>query len=154
MKLDEVLDRPWDLETNTPLTDEVKDIILRNKHGSGGLTVYQKRGDNSQVIFTIYHRGAWEVHDSNTINTGFPATALKLYRDLLDSGQTIRITAPNESLWNTYQRFIKYVADRSSELYQIGPVQHDTSIQGQPQISQTIRPWGKRWIEEALNSRR
>lgn len=184
----ESLDRPWNLVTNNATTNEIKNIILSNGHGSGGLEVYHKEDDPAQIIFKIYHNGAWEVHHiyddgtlfrsgerlkpqklsglgGNTINTGFPATAAKMYRELLDMGQSIRVTAPKtepvinpitnreeKTLWDAYEKFVKHQIARSDGKYMAGPINMDgVSIQGNPEISQVIRPYGKKWIEEALN---
>lgn len=187
--LDESLDLPWDLVTDNSRTEEIKNIIQNNGHGKGGLQVYHKASDPSQIIFKIYHNGSWEVHHAyydgvtfhsgarfkpkergglggNTINTGFPATAAKLYKELLDTGNSIRVTAPLEdpvinpitkkpqkTLWDAYEKFIKHQMNRSNGKYMASPVNRaGVSIQGQPEISQVVRPYGKKWIEEALNT--
>lgn len=171
----EVLDRPWELVTNTVLTNSIRDAILRNGDGHGGLTVYQKNDDSSNIIFVIYYKNSWEVHhiyDSgenylsgerlkpknvgglgNNINTGFVATAIKLYKELLDKGQSIRVTAPNNehNLWDSYSKFINYWLKKNND-YHASIVINDISIQGTPQISQVISKYGTRWIEESLNT--
>lgn len=189
-ELFESLDRPWNLVTDNDATNEIKNIILGNGHGNGGLKVYHKENDPTHILFIIYHNGAWEVHhvyDLGEItisgerfqskyyggrggdkpNTGFPATALKLYQELLDIGHSIRVTAaktptvinpitnkPQKTLWDAYEKFIKHVVSRSNGKYMAGPINYNgVGIQGKPGISQIVRPYGKKWIEEALNKR-
>lgn len=184
----ESLDKSWNLVTGNDVTNKIKNTILNNGHGRGGLQVYHKEHDPSQIIFKIYHNGAWEVHHSyydgetyhsgerfkpqelgglgsNTINTGFPATAAKIYKELLDSGNSIRVTAPKtepimdpitnkpqKTLWNAYEKFIKHQIARSDGKYMAGPINtNGVSIQNEPEISQVIRPYGKKWIEEMFN---
>jgi len=165
----EVFNRPWDLNSDTPTTQQVKKYILAAGDGKHGLNVYQHSSDPSQIIFTIFHRGAWEVHhvyyDGNpfisgdirkdsdiSVNTGFPATAIKLYKELLDQGESVRVTAPNSELWDRYSKFIDYFMRKHDDDYIAFKVNYtDTSIQGNPQISQIIRKFGTKWLEEALN---
>lgn len=177
--INEIFDRPWELETNTLQTDVIKNKILKNGNGKGGLIVYQKKDDPSNIIFIIYNRGYWEVHHvyddgseyhsgtrfkpssmgglGSDINAGFVATAIKLYKELLDKGNGIRVTATTDvnekgkSLWDSYSKFIKFWLNKNPN-FMAGPVVRDEySIQGYPEISQTIRKYGKKWIEESLN---
>ena len=183
--LDESMDRPWQLITDTPMTNSIKSILQKNMNLGPWTDVYQNSNDPSDIIFTTFYKNAWEVHHTkikngqfvsgqrfapaavgglggNLPNTDFVATAIKLYKDKLNSGYPVRVSAPppipsnpdekEKYLWDAYNSFIELQVRKYKGQLEASDVdENHVDSMGNRTYARTLSRVGKKSIEEALN---
>jgi hypothetical protein len=166
MLITEIFDRPFELETDTPLTRAVANFFISKKLPLSGLRVYAARDDinNLFVVFKTSD-GYWEVHHSYKTSQGYRsgiklgsdlrsatqyiATAAQLYEQLLDSGRRIRVlTTERSGMWPVYQRIIKRLIRGAEDQYIVGEPTKTISADGVPSIGVTIEPRGSTMLEQ------
>jgi hypothetical protein len=164
MLLQEIFDKPYQLQTNTGQTQSFIDWLRDQGYGLNGLMVYEAIEDPRQVFILIKSDdGFWEVHHvlstpdgyksgdilgiggKSAPNPRFISTAMSLYQRRLDKGHGIRVVAKKDSgMWPTYQKIINRIVKKSDGGHIAGPIdQNFVSIDGVPSIAQTIKNKGK-----------
>lgn len=186
--LDESMNRPWPLVTDNHMTDSVKSILQKEMNLGPWTDVYQNSNDPSDIIFTTFSKNAWEVHHikindnqfvsgqrfapsavgglgGNSPNTDFVATAIKLYKEKLNSGYPVRVSAPPppppdpqnpnkkiKSLWCVYNSFIDHqVKKYKGQLAASNVDKSHVDSMGNRTYARTLSRVGKKSIEESLN---
>lgn len=166
MLITEIFERPFELETDTPLTRSVTNFFIHKALPVSGIRVYAARDDinNLFVVFKTSD-GYWEVHHSYKTPQGYRsgiklgtdlrsatqyiATAAQLYKQLLDSGKKIRVlTTARSGMWPVYQRIIKRLIRGAEDHYTVSDPIETTSVDGRTAIGVTIEPRGSTMLEQ------
>ena len=189
MKINEILDksmnRPWPLITDNHMTNSIKSNLQKQMNLGPWTEVYQNANDPSDIIFTTFYKNAWEVHHTkikngqfvsgqrfapasvgglggNSPNTDFVSTAIYLYKDKLNNGYPVRVSAPppissnpdekGKHLWDAYNSFIDLqVRKYKGQLAASGVDKNHVDSMGNTAYARTLSRVGKKSIEEALN---
>jgi hypothetical protein len=128
IELTEIFDTTLDLHRHKPLEDAVKERYY--PHTLTNVEAYHTTHKNTPYVFLRFkHKNAWEVHfsraDDNS-KTGIErlhqhkgaaaaplvGTAIKLYKDKLDRGQSIRYFGDDEHLNKLYDSAFKHISKR------------------------------------------
>ena len=186
--LEESMDRSWSLVTDNDMTNSVKSILQKEMNLGPWTDVYQNSNDQSDIIFTTFSKNAWEVHHikindnkfisgqrfapsavgglgGNSPNTDFVATAIKLYKEKLNSGYPVRVSAPPppppdpqnpnkkiKSLWGVYNSFIELQVKKYKGQSAASSVDTNyTDPMGDKMYARTLSRVGKKSIQESLN---
>jgi hypothetical protein len=153
----EVFDSPYEVSTSGDQVTAVKDALKND--GITQSVVYQNASDPKEFFIEICSNGAWEVHHNyiddqgkfvsglrlnrnSGANPRFISTALKLYRDRLNKGQSIRIVSTPE-LWTLYKKAINHILVNNKDQYNISAETHTTDKDGRQVISVDIKPRSK-----------
>lgn len=168
MRLDEIFDDPFELITDTPQTNDIKEFVLSHAPQAKNVSVFEASTDSKNVFIRYAYKGAWEIHHVYNYTSGsinplatspnprFIGTVKKMYDECLDRGGKIRIlaakpaTKSQKNMMDNYKTFVKIIAKKRTDITISPVIENFIGADGTVGSAIEISPIGK--FSKMLNS--